>query len=1518
MSPRTFSLILPALAAASVFAQTPPKYLQNVINTVAGRDWIFPPQGGPATNAPLGNITSMALDSAGLLYIADPQNNVVFRIDGSGNISTFAGNGIQGFSGEGGPAVEASLSLPTGIAFDGAGNLYITDQGNQRIRKVGTDGNIHTIAGTGQSGFSPNGTPALQAQMLNPGEIHLDANGNVYFVDGGNNVIREISTAGVISTVAGDGTTATLNNPKSFAFDSQGNMFISDYGNSFIRKLAAGGAPNSLSIIAGKVPSAPGYFGDGGAAVSAKINMPWGLAFDPMGDLVFSDSANNVIRQINPAGIISTIAGNGTAQFAGDGMTPLAASFFVPAGVLVSPSGQTYIADRGNQRVRQFTAVGVVSTLAGNDQYRVVASTAAPTQTFLFGPQGIAIGAIAHDLLIAENRGNAVRDISVTGVVKKEAGLSLVGGYTRDGLTGANTLLNNPFGVAEGPDGTIYYADTGNNLVRAISPMDQTVKTIAGVQGMAGNNGDQMPGPSTYLNQPRAVLVDIAGDIFIADTGNNRILRIDATTGTATTYAGSVTGTAGYNGDGIKAVNALLTAPYGMAFFGNTLYLADQGNHRIRAITPTLMISTVAGTGSGAAPNGDGGAATAANVPSPFGITFDSAGNMFYSEYQYHVVREVTTQGLVFTVAGNQRPGFAGDGGLATASVLNFPAGVVIDPNSGYLYIADSGNDRVRAVIPVQPTIVASPTAVSLTASGGLTNNPDQIVNITALLNQNGVLGAGSAPLTGLAYTVTAADPWVVVSPATGTLPQSLLVSANATSLSAGPANSTVTVTAPGANPPSISFNVNAIVGPVLPAQLTANTSQLSLSAVQGAAPFSANISLANTGGGSINFNATETTVSGGNWLSLNATSGSFGNAAPYSLGVTVNSTQLAPGVYRGSVSVSGSSASGPITPVTIPVALTVSGSNQVIQLSQTALNFRTITTGSSPLPQTIGIQNIGQGAMSWTAGAVDVNGNPVPWVKLSASSGTVSASGTASALGVTVSPLNMTPGDYYAKILVGSAATNSPQTVTIVMTVLAANTATFADIQPSALIFTGAAGTVPSSQLVRIAAVGGANGKALSYTASGVTLDGTNWFTDVPRANTIAVNSPDRIVVQPDFTQLQPGSYTGNITLLFADGTTRTIKILSVVTAATTSQAISSLRPAAACSNNVLHVQFTPPLLSGSNSFTAYAGQQNTLGATVVYDCSGATFTGSNGQVTAYFRDGEPALSLAYNAASGSWSTAWSPPTNASATVAVQLTATGFNGANPAAGQSDTFVASLSPGASRVPLVTAGGVVSTASYQADVPIGVGGLISIFGSQLVNGSGSAAGGTPLPQSLDGTQVLLENQAVPILYASAGQINIQVPYETNVNVPQHLVVQSGGAISSPFAIQVASVQPAIFIQSVAGQGAIVNAATNIVAAPGNPVKAGTDVITIYCTGLGPTSPSVPTGSAATAPSYITTNGITVTIGGQNATLYYAGLTPGFPGLYQINALVPAGLSGNAVPVVVTLAGQVSPAATIAVQ
>jgi uncharacterized protein (TIGR03437 family) len=1514
------TILLPILAASSSFAQSLPNYSQNIINTVAGRDWVFTSRNISAVNAPLSTITSLALDASGLLYVADPQNNAIFRIDGSGNLTTFAGNGIPGFSGEGGPATSASLYFPTGIAFDSAGNLYVTDQGNQRIRMVTTSGNIVTIAGTGVAGYSGDGGPAVNAQISTPGGIQVDPSGNIFFVDSGNNRVREITAGGTISTVAATitGNPSTLNSPKDLALDSQGNLYISDYGNNRILKLSAG----TLSVYAGRPGYPPGNVGDNGPATLAQLRNPWGLVIDASGNLDFTDSGNNTIRQISPAGVITTIAGNGTAQWL-DSATPTTSSFFVPAGLLNGPGGKLYVADRGNQRVRSFNLGGAVSTVAGNDLYRVVSTTSSPTSTYLYGPQGIAIGTIAGDLLIAESRGNAIRDISITNVVAKEAGLSLVGGYTANGATGANTLLNSPYGVAKGSDGTIYYADTANSVVRAISPIDGTVTTIAGTAGVTGYNSGIVPANTALLNQPRAVLVDSSNNIYISDTGNSSIQKITgyaaaqngmpATPGSMQSIAG--TGTAGFSGDGALATAAQINAPYGLAFYGNSLYFADQGNHRIRMIAPNGNIMTVAGTGSAAAPGPDGGQALATNIPSPFGIAFDSGGNLYYSENQYHTVRSISKAGVVTTIAGTSGvPGFEGDGGLAPEALLSFPAGIAVNPINNYLYIADSGNDRVRAVIPIQPSFAVSSTNLTLSASGGLVNNPQELLSITALLS--------GMQITGLGYTIVpnSNSSWLTITPTSGTLPQQILVSANAASLSPGSITGSFTIMAPGASTAPITVNVAVNVGPTLPPTLTAVTTQLSQSVSQGASTQSSNISLANNGSGTINYTATVQTVNGGSWLTLPSPTGSVSNASPAALVVNTNPGSLAPGVYRGSVTVTGTSQVGSVTPITVPISLTVTQSNQVIQLTQTALNFRAVTTGSSPLPRTFGIVNTGQGSLSWTATVVDANGNAVPWLTVSPSSGTVSTANTAASLvSVTASPLNMTPGDYYAKIQISGTAANSPQTVTVLMTVLGSTTATFADLQPSALVFTAPAGSVPSSQIVNIAAVGAANGAALSYVASAVTLNGTAWFADLPRANTIAVGTPDRIVVQPNFTALTAGTYTGSISLLFGDGSTRTIKILSVVTASATSSAVPGERvliPAASCSSSKLDVQFSPPLLQGSNSFTAYAGQQNTLTAAVVYDCTGASFTSQNGQVTAFFKDGEPSQPLTYNSSSGMWSTVWSPTAAANSTVAVQLTATGFSGANPVAGTSDTFVATLSPGAT-VPLVAAGGVVSAASFQADVPIGVGGLITVFGNQLVSGSAGQAANVPLPNTIGGTQVLLENVPVPILYASNGQINVQVPYNTDVNVPQHLVVQRGTAISAAFPVQVASVQPAIFVANTAGQGIIVNSTTNVLAAPGTPVTAG-QYVTIYCTGLGPTNPVVATGSAATGAAYITTGGIAATIGGQNATLVYAGLTPGFPGLYQVNALVPSGVTGNAVPVVMTLAGQVSPTVTMAIQ
>jgi len=316
----------------------------GTIVTVAGNGTAgFSGDGGPATSAELHSgfaAFGVTLDSSGNIFIADSVNNRIREVSTSGVITTVAGNGTAGFSGDGGAATGAELNNPTGVAVDGSGTFYIADQRNNRIRKV-SGGVITTVAGNGVSGFSGDGGPATSAAIYYPNAVALDNSGNLYIADTLNNRIRKVS-GGTITTIAGNATTgykctngvATslgLNEPRGVAVDSGGNVFIADYGLSCIREVTG----TSITTVAGN--GSFSYGGDGGPATSAALNDPTGVAVDNVGDIYIADYVNNRIRMVNGSGIISTVAGNGTPGFNGDGHAATATELYNPVNVAVPP-----------------------------------------------------------------------------------------------------------------------------------------------------------------------------------------------------------------------------------------------------------------------------------------------------------------------------------------------------------------------------------------------------------------------------------------------------------------------------------------------------------------------------------------------------------------------------------------------------------------------------------------------------------------------------------------------------------------------------------------------------------------------------------------------------------------------------------------------------------------------------------------------------------------------------------------------------------------------------------------------------------------------------------------------------------------------------------------------------------------------------------------------------------------------------------------------------------------------------
>jgi sugar lactone lactonase YvrE len=567
------------------------------IQTVAGTGKQgYSGDGGKATQAQLYGPTAVAVDSSGNIFITDSNNYVIREVTAAtGIIKTVAGNGGRGYSGDGGKATQATLDFPTSACVDNSGNIFIVEPVGPRIREVlAATGIIQTVAGNGMIGYSGDGGPATQAELAEPKGVSVDSFGNIFIADTVNQRIREVIAAtGIIQTVAGGGTSdpdngglatqAHLGTPNGVALDSAGNIFISDDGYNQILEVVA--TTGDIHAFAGD-GTLYGGSGNGIPATDAGLAVPQALALDGSGNVLIGDAGE--IREVVAAtGIIQTVSAM-QAAFAGG-----------PGGLAVDNSGNVFISDTGNFIVREFVAAtGVIKTVAGNGTSGYSGDGGPATQAQLGWPAGLFVDS-SGNVFIADSYfqtcnidpdgnpicmpggGGTIRRVDAkTGIIHTVAGNGTLGD-SGDGGPATQAEME-PNAVFVDGSGNIFISDGAD--IREVIATTGIIQTVAG-KGISGYSGDGGKATQAELSGTDGVWLDKSGNIFIADSANHRIREVVAATGIIQTVAGN--GTAGYSGDGGPATQAELASPGQLVLdSAGDVFFIDPLSRRVRKLTP--------------------------------------------------------------------------------------------------------------------------------------------------------------------------------------------------------------------------------------------------------------------------------------------------------------------------------------------------------------------------------------------------------------------------------------------------------------------------------------------------------------------------------------------------------------------------------------------------------------------------------------------------------------------------------------------------------------------------------------------------------------------------------------------------------------------------------------------------------------------------------------------------------------------------------------------------------------------
>jgi uncharacterized protein (TIGR03437 family) len=1357
----------------------------------------------------------------------------------------------------------SGMDSAVGIAVDISGNAYVT--GWTSSRDFPTASPLQGASGGGTTAFVAKVNPAGSALASS---TYLGGSGG----DGGQAIA--VDTAGNLYvtgwTSSSDFPTAS---PLQAAFGGGSDAFVT--------KISGIATPCTYSVVPAS-QSFSAKSATGTVTVTAAKGCSWTATSSATWLTITSGDTGNGNGTVSYSLLANPSSISRTATLTIAGLTFTVTQAGAPCTYSIAATGQSLAGSAGGGTVRVTAPIGCAWTAVSNDNWITITS----------GTNGSGDGVVVYS--VTANTGNVARTGTLT-----IAGLT----FTATQATLTCTYLIAPPSqsfLASGGTGSVAVTASGGCPWTAVSN-DRWITVTSGSSGV-DNGAVNYSVAANSATVPRTGTLTIAGQTFTVaqaplgcnysivpssqsfpSRGGTGSVAITATAGcsrTATSNDNWITIVSGSSGSGDGTVTYSVAVNASAASRTGTPTIAWQPFTVIQAGTPTLGVSASALTFTGL---------RGASAPPPQTVQLVASDG---SAIPWTAAVSTATGGTWLSVlpASGMTP--------APVSVGVKTAGMASGSYAGQVSVTTPGATPliVRVTLTLnesggQPVIGVTPASLQFT-TGWLTNPEPQIITVT---NE----GGGTLNWLGTP-SYTSGSGWLSVNPPGGNAPTRATVSIDTVTprLPVGRYLGQIMISASGAINSPVSLPVTLDV--TYSTALVVSPGNLTFQAAKGiGAPDPQAISIAKVVSGTVNWTASATTGSGGNWLRISPNQGT----APAAVTVSVGTTDLPANTYSGYIRITDTASSGAVS---VRVDLIVNPQASTILLSQSDFVFTTVEKVSQS--QDLYIFNVGQGTLTWYLQAT-TSGSSGNWLSVSQTNGYSTTDLTnLRPVSVQVYPPGLSPGDY-SGLLVASAggATNTPQSAAVHLRTVSATSAPVPSVLPTGFVFwTPERGASPQPQSFTVRNIGGGT---LPFRVSVSTATGGAWLSVPQPREPVTATTPVTISVQVvNSSNLQVGVYRGTVALNFDDGTTQGLSVLLLVlpVGVTASRFEGPGPRSAAC----VPTELCPVSTVLPNNFSVLAGWPVPIVVKVVDNCNNAVMGAT--AIATFLGTGDPALPLK-SLPNGLYTGTWVPLSNKKVTLNILVLLP------PPKSQQATvdLVGQVAPFNAGLPLINHEGVVNGASLTSGA-VAPGSIISLFGRNLLQTPTQAP--APVPRTLAGLSVKIGGIDAPLFYAGPLQVNAQVPFELSTNAFHSVVVTLGGKISPPESLLIADVRPGLFFyqDGEIKRGAILdeNYAT---ISKSNPASAGRG-IQIFATGLGPTDPAVKTGDPAPSQPLavlVRTTEVTVTIGGVPARIDWQGLAPGFTGLYQVNVQVPLGLAGD-LPLALTANGVPSNAVTLAVK